>query len=99
MFVPSLTVDNRGFYKAAENNVFVKAALLIPVLNAEGLMTALHTKPDKETNAKYMWMSINKSFKIPPHNKIPLFCCWYDWSPGKTVALVEGGLKACVFSA
>ena len=38
-------------------------------------------------------MSVRKSFKLHTGG-VPLFCCWYDWSPSKTVALIEGGLKA-----
>uniref|UniRef100_A0A7S2SH99 DUF3854 domain-containing protein n=1 Tax=Eucampia antarctica TaxID=49252 RepID=A0A7S2SH99_9STRA len=98
MCVPSLQMDECGIYTVKETNIYVKPAMLIPARNAEGLITALHTKPDDNASAKYMWVSSNKSFKLPPNDNFPLFCCYYDWSPGKTVALVEGGLKAYVFA-
>lgn len=79
-----------------------KPALLIPARNAEGLITGLHVKPHRDESSpgsrgKYKWASVAGSFRAPAGN-FPLFCCWYDWSPADTVALIEGGLKPCVFA-
>lgn len=72
-------------------------SLLIPARNAEGLITGLHVKPHRDTDGKYKWASVRKSFRSPDGG-FPLFCCWYDWSPSETVALIEGGLKPCIFA-
>jgi len=79
-----------------------RPCLLIPARNAEGLITGLHVKPHRDadessTAGKYMWASINRSFRTP-RGGFPIFCCWYDWSAADTVALVEGGLKPCIFA-
>jgi len=82
---------------------FGRSALLIPARNAEGLINGIHVKPHRndisagESKGKYMWASVARSVRLPDGG-FPIFCCWYDWSPADTVALIEGGLKPCIFA-
>jgi len=93
--------------------VFADKGLLIPARNAEGLIWGIQSKPriddtvdpvpdeelakKKKKTPKYKWLSCNKSIKIG--DDLPFFCCCFDWSTKeRTVALIEGGLKAYIFA-
>ncbi|CAK0822527.1 unnamed protein product, partial [Prorocentrum cordatum] len=99
----SMSVPTMGAWRwglGGQVRVYVQPSLLIPARNPEGLITGLHNKPHRKRGndaSKYMWVSVQKSFKLHTGGS-PLFCCWYDWSPASTVALIEGGLKAYVFA-
>eukprot|EP00746_Dinoflagellata_sp_MGD_P008185 gnl/MRDRNA2_/MRDRNA2_116347_c0_seq1.p1 gnl/MRDRNA2_/MRDRNA2_116347_c0~~gnl/MRDRNA2_/MRDRNA2_116347_c0_seq1.p1 ORF type:complete len:474 (-),score=73.36 gnl/MRDRNA2_/MRDRNA2_116347_c0_seq1:66-1487(-) len=92
-------------------NINVHPALLIPSRTQDGLITAIHTKPHREDGSskpKYMWASVNKSFKLyafnlpgePPNEpEDPLFICAANKSARDSVAIIEGGLKAYAFAA
>ena len=78
--------------------------LLIPARKYEGQIVALHQKPrnpDMEKGpgkiGKYMWISQDKSFNFPNH-EIPLFYCPGQGHSPRSIALIEGGLKAYVFA-
>jgi len=92
----------------------VRPAILIPAHGTDGLITAIHTKPHRvegdENIPKYMWASLNRSFKLCPATPAseeydecpepedPLFVCMANKSDHDSIALIEGGLKAYVFA-
>jgi len=88
----------------------IPPSMLIPARTQDGLITAIQIKPHFPPKGyKYRWANRDKSFKLYRNNvnapqawpeiEEPLFVCEAGGGAHKSVALIEGGLKAYVLAS
>jgi len=107
MVVPTISggsLDDLSTLAVRARSFYVQAGLVIPARNPEGLITALHLKPDDDKKNKYVMVSKDNSLKLLG-GEDPLFCCIPrafrcrgTSVPATSVLLIEGGLKAHTFA-
>jgi len=104
--VPSMAGCSRGGdLQLISNSINMQPGMLIPARNPEGMVTALHLKPDFDKKNKYTMVSQDRSVHLDGED--PLYCNVPQESRrlaqsqllgANAVLLIEGGLKSHVFA-